>query len=53
MKKNQYKDGELHGYHEFYWPNGKLSYRGYYKGGEPHGLWENYYTGKVIKEFFI
>ena len=55
MKKNQYKDGERHGYHEAYWSNGNLWYKGYYKDGERDGYWEHYHPNgkKVIKQFYI
>ena len=35
--------GEKHGYWEYYFGNGKLSYKGSYLNGEKHGYWESYY----------
>ena len=54
MKKNQInKDGKRHGYHEAYWSNGNLWYKGDFKDGKRHGYCEDYYSNgkKVIKEF--
>ncbi len=55
MKKNQRnKDGDLDGYWEYYYANGKLSSKGNYKDGKAHGLWETYINGSiVIKSIFI
>ena len=56
MKKNQInKDGKRHGYHEAYWSNGNLWYKGDFKDGKRHGYCEDYYSNgkKVIKQFHI
>ncbi len=53
MIKNQYKDGESHGYWEEYWSNGNLRFKGCYKDGKRYGLLEYYYAGDLTKQFYI
>jgi uncharacterized protein len=43
MQINQYNDKrERHGYWEWYYPNGKLMWKGSYKDGKQDGYWEWY-----------
>ena len=40
--------GERHGYHEQYYDNGELWYKGNWKDGKEYGYWEFYYdNGKL------
>ena len=42
------KEGQRHGLYEYYYPNGKLMYKGNYLNGKKHGLCESYYSyGKL------
>jgi antitoxin component YwqK of YwqJK toxin-antitoxin module len=36
--------GEKHGYWEWYYDNGQLSYKGNYVNGKEHGYWEYYHS---------
>jgi antitoxin component YwqK of YwqJK toxin-antitoxin module len=37
------------GYHEFTYPNGTLSSKGFIKNGKPEGLWKSYYVTGILK----
>jgi antitoxin component YwqK of YwqJK toxin-antitoxin module len=49
------ENGERHGYWEWYYDNGQLSYKGNYVNGKLHGYWESYYSNGQLayKGFYI
>ncbi len=49
---NKNDKGELHGYIEWYWPNGW--YKGFFNNGVLVDYYEEYWhTGKLEKTFYI
>ena len=55
LKNQRNKEGDLEGYWEYYYPNGKLRWKGNYINGREMGYWEEYdRNGKLIYiEYFF
>jgi len=49
------KDGKPHGYWEYYYANGNLTYKGNFINGQEDGLWEWYHSNGQLysKEYYI
>ncbi len=51
---NRNDKGKLHGYQEWYWPNGKLYFKSFYNNNLPVDYQECYWDDdKLTKSFYI
>jgi len=54
-EKPKNKEGQRHGYWEYYYLSGKLYYKGNYINDYQDGYWEYYYSNEQLssKEYFV